>query len=122
VAAIQDISLRIGAGEVVALVGENGLGKTTLAKLIASLYRPTEGSISWDGLDTRDLEPADVRRSVAVIFQDFMHYQLSALENIGLGEPDQVGDEAAARRAAAQAGALGGLYSELFRLQARAYI
>ncbi len=93
-----------------------------LAKLIASLYAPTEGSISWDGVDTRDLEPADVRRSVAVIFQDFTHYQLSALENIGLGEPDQVGDEAAARRAAAQAGALGGLYSELFRLQARAYI
>ncbi len=69
--------------------------------------RPTEGSISWDGVDTRDLEPADVRRSVAVIFQDFTHYQLSALENIGLGEPDQVGDEAAARRAAAQAGAAG---------------
>ena len=105
--AVQDICLRIGAGEVVALVGENGSGKTTLAKLIASLYRPTEGSISWDGLDTRDLEPADVRRSVAVIFQDFMHHQLSALENIGLGEPGQVGDEAAARRAAAQAGAAG---------------
>ena len=107
VPAVQDVCLRIGAGEVVALVGENGSGKTTLAKLIASLYRPTEGSISWDGLDTRDLEPADVRRSVAVIFQDFMHYQLSALENIGLGEPGQVGDEAAARRAAAQAGAAG---------------
>ena len=104
-AAVRDVSMRIGAGEVVALVGENGSGKTTLAKLIASLYQPTEGSISWDGVDTTDLEPADVRRSVAVIFQDFMRYQLSALENIGLGEPDRADDEAAARAAAAEAGA-----------------
>lgn len=105
--AVDQVDLRIGAGEVVALVGENGSGKTTLAKLIAALYAPTEGSIRWDGLDTRELEPADVRRSVAVIFQDFVRYQLSALENIGLGEPDEVEDEAAARSAAAQAGAAG---------------
>lgn len=103
--AIDEVDLRIGAGEVVALVGENGSGKTTLAKLIAALYTPTEGCIRWDGVDTRELEPADVRRSVAVIFQDFVRYQLSALENIGLGEPNEVEDEMAARLAAVQAGA-----------------
>lgn len=103
--AVNEVDLRIGAGEVVALVGENGSGKTTLAKLIAGLYAPTEGSIRWDGVDTREFEPADVRRSVAVIFQDFVRYQLSALENIGLGEPDEVDDEPAARSAAVQAGA-----------------
>ncbi|MGH3983451.1 MAG: ABC transporter ATP-binding protein, partial [Pseudonocardiaceae bacterium] len=103
--AADRVDLRIGAGEVVALVGENGSGKTTLAKLIAGLYAPTEGAIRWDGVDTRELEPADVRRSVAVIFQDFVRYQLSALENIGLGEPDHVEDEPAARAAALQAGA-----------------
>lgn len=103
--AVDRVDLRIGAGEVVALVGENGSGKTTLAKLIAGLYAATEGSIHWDGVDTKELEPADIRRSVAVIFQDFVRYQLSALENIGLGEPEEVEDEPAARRAAVQAGA-----------------
>jgi len=105
--AVDHVDLRIGAGEVVSLVGENGSGKTTLAKLIAGLYRPTEGTIYWDGIDTSGLEPADVRRSVASIFQDFVRYQLSALENIGLGEPDRVEDETAARAAAEQAGAAG---------------
>ena len=83
--AVDQVDLRIGAGEVIALVGENGSGKTTLAKLIASLYVPTGGSIRWDGMDTRELEPGDLRRSVAVIFQDFVRYQLSALENIRIG-------------------------------------
>lgn len=102
---LHGVSLNIGAGEVVAIVGENGSGKTTLAKLIAGLYPPECGHITWDGVDVSDFEPADVRRSVAVIFQDFVHYQLSALENIGLGEPDRVDDETAARAAAWRAGA-----------------
>jgi len=102
---LHDVSLRVGAGEVVAIVGENGSGKTTLAKLIAGLYRPTAGTIRWDGVDTDHLEPADVRRGVAVIFQDFVRYQLSALENIGLGDPEHVEDETAVRAAARRAGA-----------------
>ncbi len=102
---LNDVCLTIGAGEVVAIVGENGSGKTTLAKLIAGLYPPGRGSITWDDVDVSGLEPADVRRAVAVIFQDFVHYQLSALENIGLGDPDRVEDEVAARAAARRAGA-----------------
>lgn len=102
---LHDVSLRIGAGEVVAIVGENGSGKTTLAKLIAGLYPPESGSITWDDVDVSQLEPADVRRGVAIIFQDFVRYHLSALENIGLGDPEHVEDETAARIAARRAGA-----------------
>jgi ATP-binding cassette subfamily B protein len=104
-AALTGACMTIAAGEVVALVGENGSGKTTLAKLVAGLYQPTAGSVLWDGVDARQIPPAQIRRSVAVIFQDFVRYQLTALENIGLGEPNHVDDEAAARMAAAEAGA-----------------
>lgn len=103
--ALDGVNLHIDAGEVVAIVGENGSGKTTLAKLIAGLYPPSTGRIAWDDVDIAELEPADVRRGVAVIFQDFVRYQLTALENIGLGDPEHAEDEAAVRAAARQAGA-----------------
>lgn len=105
-AALTDVDLHIGAGEIVALVGENGSGKTTLAKLIAGLYRPTAGRIRWDELDLQLLDPTAVRQQISVIFQDFVHYQLSALDNIGLGEPARAEDVPAARDAARRAGAL----------------
>lgn len=103
--ALDDVSLQIRPGEVVALVGENGSGKTTLAKLLAGLYTPTSGCISWDGVNAGELEPADIRRAVAVIFQDFVRYKLSALDNIGFGQPDGADDEPAALIAAHRAGA-----------------
>jgi ATP-binding cassette subfamily B protein len=105
--ALCEVSLDIGAGEVVAIVGENGSGKTTLAKLIAGLYAPESGSITWDDIEVSDFAPAERRRAVSIIFQDFVHYQLSALENIGLGDPDRAEDEIAARLAAQRAGAAG---------------
>lgn len=104
---LHDVELHIEPGEVIALVGENGSGKTTLAKLLAGLYAPGSGRITWDDVDISEYEPADVRRSVTVIFQDFVRYQLSALENIGLGDPDNADDEEAARAAARWAGADG---------------
>jgi ATP-binding cassette, subfamily B, bacterial len=83
-AAVDGVSLEIGAGEVVALVGENGSGKTTLAKVVAGLYDPADGSRHWDGVA---VPAADVRASVTVIFQDFVRYQMTLRENITISAP-----------------------------------
>src|SRR5262249_30749613 len=71
----------IGAGEIVALVGENGSGKTTLAKLIAGLYPPQSGRILWNGVDSTTIDENELHRLVAVIFQDFERYLLTVGEN-----------------------------------------
>ncbi len=103
--AIEDVSLTIRPGEVVALVGENGSGKTTLIKLMCRLYDPTGGSITFDGVDLRQFETHALRREIAIIFQDYAHYHLSAEENIWLGNaalpPDRERVAAAARRSGA---------------------
>ena len=83
--ALEDISLAIHPGEVVALVGENGSGKTTLIKLLCRLYDPTGGAITLDGVDLRQLSSRALHREIAVIFQDYAHYHLTARENIWLG-------------------------------------
>src|SRR5690625_325287 len=113
VPALQDISLRMRAGEIIALVGENGSGKTTLAKLLAALYEPDAGTIRWDGVDTSTYQRAGLRRSIAVIFQDFVRYQLTARENITFGRadrehehPDGNSDLVDAARRAGAAGAI----------------
>lgn len=86
--ALQDVSLKVAPGQVIALVGENGSGKTTLAKLLCRLYDPTDGSISIDGRDLRQIGLGSLRRGISVIFQDYVHYNLSARENIWLGNVD----------------------------------
>lgn len=103
--ALSGVSMEIGAGEIVALVGENGSGKTTLAKLLCRLYLPHGGRVLWDGADTATVDPDELRRSVAVIFQDFLHYSLPAAENIGMGRHQRIGDTGAIRGAALHAGA-----------------
>ena len=105
--ALRDVSLEVGAGEVIALVGENGSGKTTLAKLVAGLYSPDHGHVRWDGRDVGELDPEDVRRRVAVIFQDFARYLLPARENVGLGRHERVDDLDGIVDAARRAGAHG---------------
>ena len=102
---LRDVSLTIDAGEIVALVGENGSGKTTLAKLLAGLYAPGEGSISWDGVDIADFDADQLRRSTAVIFQDFVKYRLTAGENVTMGRYERYDDEEAMVAAARAAGA-----------------
>jgi ATP-binding cassette subfamily B protein len=82
---LDGIDLEIHPGEHVALVGENGSGKSTLVKLLCRLYDPTGGSIRIDGIDLRDFRSDELRREIGVIFQDYVQYHLTALENIGFG-------------------------------------
>jgi ABC-type multidrug transport system, ATPase and permease components len=89
---------------VVALVGENGSGKTTLAKLLARLYAPDQGSISWDGVDIATIDGDQLRRSIAVIFQDFVQYRLTAGENVTTGRHERYDDTEAMEAAPGRQG------------------
>lgn len=86
--AIRGMTLDLRAGETVALVGENGAGKTTIVKLLARLYDPDEGRITLDGRDLRDYDLEQLRGTVGVIFQDFVRYAVTAAENIAIGRID----------------------------------
>ena len=88
--AIRNVNLVIRPAERIALVGENGAGKTTITKLIARLYDPTEGRITLDGVDLRDYDLGTLRRAIGVIFQDFVRYDMRFDENIGVGEIESV--------------------------------
>lgn len=103
--ALKDLTLRLEPGEKLALVGENGAGKSTLIKLLLRLYEPTEGSIRYGGIDLRDMDVADLRGRVGAVFQDFVRYQFTAGENIGLGQPERLEDEQAIAVAAEAGGA-----------------
>jgi ATP-binding cassette, subfamily B, bacterial len=100
---LDDVSLRIEPGEIVALVGLSGSGKTTLAHLVAGLYQPTSGRITFGGVDIADVDQARYWRSVAAVFQDFVRYELTARENVSISDlarlEDLPGVAAAARRA-----------------------
>jgi ATP-binding cassette subfamily B protein/ATP-binding cassette subfamily C protein len=101
--ALRDVTLTLAPGEKLGLVGVNGAGKSTLVKLLLRMYDPTEGRIRYGGVDLRDLDPRDLRDRIGAVFQDFVRYQFTAGENIGLGLPSRLDDrpriEAAARRA-----------------------
>jgi len=119
--ALDDVSLAIPVGQQVALVGENGSGKSTIVKLLCRLYHPTEGRILVDGVDLREWDAGALRRRITVMFQDYARYQVTARENIGFGDIAALGrdtpvasgssrtfsgaDEARIRGAAARAGA-----------------
>jgi len=97
---LAGVNLTIPRGRSVALVGLNGAGKSTLVKLLCRFYDPDRGAILWDGVDIRDVAPAELRRRIGVLFQDFMAYDLTAAENIGLGDVDGMGDRPRLERAA----------------------
>ncbi|MDP9278484.1 MAG: ABC transporter ATP-binding protein/permease [Gemmatimonadota bacterium] len=88
--AVRNVDLVLKPGERVALVGENGAGKTTITKLMARLYDPTEGRITLDGIDLREYDLVSLRHAIGVIFQDFVRYDMRFDENIGVGEIDSV--------------------------------
>ena len=102
--ALQSIDLSVGPGEMVALVGSNGSGKTSLIKLLCRLYDPDEGSVTLDGIDLRDLDPEAYRRRIAVVFQDYMKYALPATDNIGFGDVSALASRERIVTAARQAG------------------
>jgi ATP-binding cassette, subfamily B, bacterial len=88
--AIRNVDMVLTPGERVALVGENGAGKTTITKLMARLYDPTEGRITLDGGDLKEYDLASLRHAIGVIFQDFVRYDMRFDENIGVGEIESV--------------------------------
>lgn len=89
---LQALNFHLHPGERVALIGENGEGKTTIVKLITRLYDPTEGKILLDGVDLREYDLEDLYREIGVIFQDFMRYEMTARENIGVGRIEKLQD------------------------------
>ena len=99
---LRGVSFAVPAGQAVALVGLNGAGKSTLVKLMCRFYDPGRGRILWDGTDLRDMDPAALRDRISAVFQDYMSYELTARENIAVGDLAAATDEAletAARRA-----------------------
>jgi len=102
---LEDITFSIRPGEIVALVGENGAGKTTLVKLLTRLYDPVDGRITVAGRDLRQVDPECYYRQIGAIFQDFLHYELTARENIGFGHLPDLDNMAQIRRAAEMGGA-----------------
>jgi len=97
---LKGLNFSLRQGERVAIVGENGQGKTTMVKLITRLYDPTEGQILLDGVDLREYELEDLYREIGVIFQDFMRYEMTAAENIAIGRIEELGNRELLRRAA----------------------
>ncbi|KAJ7451050.1 P-loop containing nucleoside triphosphate hydrolase protein [Mycena latifolia] len=102
---LRSISFKILQGQLCVIVGANGSGKSTILKLIARLYDPTEGEIFINGQDIRTLKLADLRRATSVLFQDYTHFPLSIRDNIALGDPNNAHDDEKIREAARLGGA-----------------
>ncbi|MFF9218645.1 ABC transporter ATP-binding protein [Streptomyces viridosporus] len=101
---LRGVTLRLPAGASIALVGLNGSGKSTLVKLLCRFYDPTRGRILWDGVDLRDVAPADLRDRISAVFQDYMEYDMTAAESIAQGDLDALGAPERIREAAVRAG------------------
>ncbi|MFD1538341.1 ABC transporter ATP-binding protein [Nonomuraea guangzhouensis] len=101
---LRGVDLFIPHGRTVALVGRNGGGKSTLVKLLCRFYDPTRGAILWDGVDLRDVAPETLRARIGAVFQDFVTYEMTAADNIALGDQDATQDQSRVERAAQDAG------------------
>lgn len=102
---LRNISFTVTPGETMALVGRNGAGKTTIVKLLTRLYDPDSGQILINGVDIREYDPAELRREIGVVFQDYVTYFLSARENISVGRLEAATDQSRVEHAAEQSGA-----------------
>jgi ATP-binding cassette subfamily B protein len=103
---LSDVSFKVSKGQALALVGENGAGKTTVVKLVTRLFEPTAGRILLNGLDASRFSPRSVQREMSIIFQDYGQYQMTARENIGLSRTDRIQEHAAIQRAGEKSGAV----------------
>ncbi|TDC43954.1 ABC transporter ATP-binding protein [Micromonospora sp. KC213] len=101
---LRGLTLRIPRGSSLALVGDNGAGKSTVVKLLCGFHAPTRGVIRWDGVDISTVDPASLRARIGATFQDFMTYEFSAHDNIAVGDISALDDRARVRAAAATAG------------------
>ena len=99
---LHNFNLTLSTGERIALIGENGQGKTTVVKLITRLYDPTEGQVLLDGIDLREYSLEDLHRHIGVIFQVFMRFEMTARENIAVGRVDQTHNQADIESAASK--------------------
>lgn len=105
--ALRDISFSLAPGEVLALVGANGAGKTTMMKLLLRLYDPTDGEILLDGVDLKSYDLEEFHEMVGVLFQDYMRYDMLVSDNIGVGNINHIDDMEAIASAASKSGAAG---------------
>jgi ATP-binding cassette, subfamily B, bacterial len=97
---LNGLNFHLRPGERVALIGENGEGKTTIVKLLTRLYDPLEGQVLLDGVDLREYDLEDLYREIGVIFQDYMRYEMTARENIAVGRIEQINNLALLQRSA----------------------
>ncbi|RDB28996.1 Lipid A export ATP-binding/permease protein MsbA [Hypsizygus marmoreus] len=103
--ALRNTSFKIERGQLCVIVGANGSGKSTILKLVARLYEPSEGDVLINGKDIKLFKLDDLRRATSVLFQDYTHFPLSIKDNIGLGDPENVTDEDKIHQAAKLGGA-----------------
>jgi ATP-binding cassette subfamily B protein len=103
---LSGVSFKINRGQALALVGENGAGKTTVVKLVTRLFEPTAGRILLNGIDASRFSPRSVQREMSIIFQDYGQYQMTARENIGLSRTDRLDEDAAIQHAGEKSGAV----------------
>ena len=102
--AVDDVSFELRQGQIMAIVGANGSGKTTVSKLVCGLLPPARGTIRWDGVDIAQCDPTLVRSQIAPVFQDYMPFMFTLSNAIGLGDVNRLDDHDAILRAASQAG------------------
>jgi ATP-binding cassette subfamily B protein len=102
---LDDVTLDLPAGSVVAIAGENGAGKTTLVKLLTRMYEPTSGAILVDGVNLSRIRAAEWRAAAAGAFQDFFRFEFTARESVGTGDVGRIAEDAAVRAGIARAGA-----------------
>lgn len=100
---IKHLSLELKPNETIAVVGENGAGKSTFAKLLLGLYTPTRGTVRIDGVDTRELDPQTGYENLSAVFQNYQRYKMSIRENVSISETSEDDDEARIRQVLAQA-------------------